>query len=247
MTTDKGAPAWIWVSFGCVVAVFFAAIFAVVVFVFGAQKAREFEAGLSDPQVREEKVLGVLGAESVPEGYYPMLGVSLPFVFDMALLTSEPPGPAGEMPEDLGERTFIYFKMLGRATQEEELYDFFEGKTNDPTVLQRQRIRLDLGERLDRGSIERDDANILWVAHEGNFRFGRRATRQGIASLILFQCPGQRRLRMGIWTGPSAPASVEGGTPDLQGTTGDGLAIEGLVQGFRPCGLAESVEKPAVN
>jgi hypothetical protein len=77
------------------------------------------------------------------------------------------------------------------------LFDLLLGTTHDPTVLQRQRIRLNLGERLAQGSFERDDANILWVAHEGDFGIGRRESRRGIASLILFQCPGQRRYARG--------------------------------------------------
>ncbi len=244
MVENEKTPGWAWAALGCIVCVFLATIFVTVVFVFGARQVRELEEGLKDPEVRAEKVLGVLGADTLPDGYYPMVGFSLPFVFDMAMLTSEPPGEDGEIQNGLGERTFMYFKMLGRASQEEELYDFFEGKTNDPTVLRRQRINLNTGKLLDRGVLEREDTSVLWVAHEGTFGMGRGAARDGIASLMLFQCPGQRRLRMGIWMAP-APEGLDASALDsesdamraaLAGSAGDPEEIQRMVAGFRPCG-----------
>ncbi|MEM1249378.1 MAG: hypothetical protein AAGA81_14940 [Acidobacteriota bacterium] len=235
MSEKQRTPGWVWAAFGCIFAAFAAAVFFVVVFVFGARKVREFEADLKDPVSREERVLEVLGADAMPDGFYPMVGFSLPFVFDMAMMTTTPPDESGEMAEGLGDEAFIYFKMLGRATQEEELYDFFEGKTNDPTVLRRQNISVNVRKLLDRGVIERDDTTVLWVVNEGTFGMGGGSARDGLATLMLFQCPGQKRLRMGIWMAPGPEAPAEGEELELTGTAGDPAEIEALVAGFRPC------------
>ena len=234
MIEEKNTGPWIWIGLGCCVAAFGIAVVAAALLFFGAREVRQFEEDMNDPANRERKVLEILGASELPDGYYPMIGLSLPFVFDMAVLTSDPPQPDGSATEDLGEHSFIYFKTLGRADQEEELYDFFEGKTNDPEVLRRQRINVRVDKLLDRGVIERDDTSILWVAHEGTFGIGGSGFQQGIAGLMIFQCSGQRRIRMGIWLGPAAE-QAEGEELDLTGTAADPDAIEALVRGFRPC------------
>jgi hypothetical protein len=197
--------------------------------------------------------MAILGAATLPAGYYPMLGLSVPFITDIAMLSDKPSDDSGE-PQGFDQRGFIFFEMFNFGREQEELREFFEGKTDDARVLRRHNINLRVGERLANGEVNRDDSEILWVAHRG--RIDVMGTRQnGITTLILFDCPEDRRLRMGIWFAPmpgateaereeaeeKAVEAVDGADAapselDLTGSPADRVAVEAFVSGLRPCG-----------
>lgn len=250
MNQSKGTSPWVWIGCGCGVALLLGVTLVAGLGFFGVRKARELERDIKDPARREAKVLEVLGAETLPSGYYPMMGLSVPFLFEMAMV-SDLPGDEEEEPQGFGERGFIFFEMISLGRQQQELRDFFEGKTDDAEVLRQQNINIRIGDRLAHGELERSDGEILWVAHRGNIDvMGSR--QQGITTLLLFECPNDRRMRMGIWFGPlpqgeveqaAAEAAEAGSTEarleadlELAGTHADGAAVAAFVSGFQPCG-----------
>ncbi len=245
MSERQGTSPWVWVGCGCGIAVLVGVAALVALGFLGARKAREIRHDMTDPESRTEKVLGVLGTDAVPDGYYPMIGLSIPFLMDMAILSDLPVKDDGE-PQGFDKRGFIYIAMISLGRQQKELRDFFAGRTESPDVLRRQRINLDIGERLANGKVERPDAEVLWVAHRGDVDvMGSRS--EGITTLILIDCPQDRRMRMGIWFGPepaveaaveaaAASEAVAGTAPDLTGTNADQEVITRFLAHMRPCG-----------
>jgi hypothetical protein len=209
MTDGKGRTSpWVYIGCGCGAAAILGVVALVAVLVFGARKAKEFEQAMNDPEVRREKVLDVLGGD-IPEGYYPVMGMEIPFLFEMALLSDVPPGEDGELDGSMGEHGFIYMTMRARKGQREDVEDFFEGRTNDLDALRRSNIKLGRGEVIDRGSFDLDTFGVRWIAKRGSIEMGGSRSR-GLTSALLFQCPDDTSgsQRLGIWFGPDEAAEA---------------------------------------
>ena len=153
MSENKGFPPWAWIGCGCVGAIAALVAIAVGLGFWGVNKAREFGESMKDPEEREERALSALGASELPDGYYAVVAFSVPFVFDFAMLADEPPKENGE--PAMGEHGFIFVSFPAFGEGDEELYDFFEGRSEDVQALRRENMDLDLEERIDRGLIER--------------------------------------------------------------------------------------------
>ncbi|MGH9319288.1 MAG: hypothetical protein ACRD21_18235 [Vicinamibacteria bacterium] len=81
MPESKGIPAWAWVGCGCVGALGAVPLLVVAVGVWGVQKASQLAEDMADPDERAENALEVLGANEIPQGYYPLVAFSVPFLF----------------------------------------------------------------------------------------------------------------------------------------------------------------------
>jgi len=231
-----------YIGIGCIVIVGMMAIAAGACGVWVYSEAQRFEAEARDPEARADRVLSILGADTLPQGYYPMIGISIPFVMDTALLTDEEPQDDGEE-ANFGERGFIYLKMLrlpGR--DEEELRDFFEGCTDDTEVLRDNGINLDVEEVIGRGTMETAGAELMYVIQRGRVamnggRGGRGRSRgEGLASMSLIACPDDSRVRIGIWFIPDPDPEAEAEGLDLTGTPGDPAAMAEFYGHFNLCG-----------
>lgn len=229
-----------YIGIGCVVIVGLMAIAAGACGVWVYSEAQRFEAEVRDPEARGDRVLSVLGTDTLPEGYYPMMAFSIPFVMDTAMLTDEEP-QGDDTEADFGERGFIYVKMLrlpGR--DEEELRDYFEGRTDNTDVLRDNGINFDVDEIIGRGMIEEADAKLMYVIQRGRVsmnggRGGGRGRGEGLASMALIECPDDSRVRIGIWFGPDPDPEAEAETLDLTGTPGDPAAIAAFYGHFDLC------------
>lgn len=198
----------------------------------GVQKAKQFEADLKDPAAREEKVMGILGTEALPDGYYPMMGITFPFVFEMAMLTREPI-PEGQDPEG-AEPSFIYMKMLSFGQEDQELKDFFNGTNDNPSILRENNINVNIDDVVNRGELQVGEQNILWLTSRGRIQTG--ATRSSdLATIMMIRCPNDKKSRLGIWLASEDPENNEDGTPKLEGTVGDPVKIESFMSHFSVC------------
>jgi len=103
-----------YIGIGCIVIVGVMAIAAGACGVWVYSEAQRFEAEARDPEARADRVLSILGADTLPEGYYPMIGISIPFVMETALLTDEEPQDDGEE-ANFGERGFIYLATTSKV------------------------------------------------------------------------------------------------------------------------------------
>jgi len=228
LNNQKKTSPWVWVGIGCLLMVVVGMAGLATLGYVGYRKAKQFGEDMKDPRAREAKVKAVLGAEAIPEGYHAVVGFSIPFVMDMAILSDEEPGKDGQT-HDLGERSFIYMNLLSQGKDQQELREFFEGKRDDAEALRRANIHVRSREILKRGVIDQGGHKILYLSQRGDVSMhGRR--REGLTTTMLVQCPRDSRMRMGIWLGPDP-----GGT-DLANTPADEAAIKTFMGHFKPCG-----------
>jgi hypothetical protein len=226
---------WVYVGCGCGAAAILGVAALVGLLVFGARKAQELGEELKDPGSRQERVISVLGGD-IPEGYYPVIGMEVPFIMEMAMLGDQPPGEDGELDDPMGERGFIYMRTRARKSKREKLEDFFEGRTNDLDALRKSNINLGRGEMIDRGAFELEKFGVRWIAQRGEVSMGR-GRSSGITSVILVECPNDTSAaqRIGIWFGPEPASAEEGAEADLTGTPADEEALRHFLGHFAPC------------
>jgi hypothetical protein len=232
MTAQKKTSPWVWVLVGCLGIIVIAVVgFAAMTFM-AYRWGKGVSDTLKDPVARTHKVQEILGTDRIPDGYYATMGITIPFLMEVAILSDVDPGPDMSKAQGFDERGFIYFKMLSFGEQDQELKDFFDGKTDDASVLRQNNINVDVDEILDRGVIDNDDNTIRYLVQSGSI--GMQGTRvDGLTSLMMVECPGDTNTRMAIWFESDAARE---GSDDLAGTPGDSNAMREFMSQFRLCG-----------
>ena len=227
---QKKSNTCLYVALGCGAGLVLIALVVGGFIFWGAQKVKQFEADLKDPLAREQRVKEILGTETLPEGYYAGVGLSVPFLFEMASLSREPVAE-GKEPKDMD---FIYMRMLHLGKQDQELRDFFNGTNDNPSVLRENNINVDIDDVVNRGELQIDDQDILWLTSRGRIQTG--ATRSGdMATIMMIRCPNDKNMRLGIWVEDQQVEHNEDGTPQLEGTVGDPVKVEEFMRHFSVC------------
>jgi hypothetical protein len=189
----------------------------------------------NDPATRDARVKAMLGATDLPAGYYPQTGFSLPMVMEMAILSDKPPPEEG-----IDKRGFVYFKFISKGQDQEQLRDYFSGKSEDPAVLKRNNINVDPKEIIRRGAFDSHGHPVLYLSQRGTAAAPTQGTGPGIArtglnTMVLFQCKGEGQLRMGIWIGEDPHPDQPAKDADLTGTVADESQLRPFIGNFNPC------------
>lgn len=228
----KRSPA-VYIGIGC------ASVIAVMLVLGGGcavwlyNRGQQIEADMADPVTRKTRVLEVLGADALPPGYHAAVAVSVPFVMDLAILGDQAPDADGEV-DTFGDYGFLYVKMIRWGQNDEELRDFFEGRTSDASVLRDNGIGITVDEIIARGVFSDDTTEVMYVAQRGDVGFrGRRGS--GITSIVRIGCEGDSRERLGIWFGPDPDSEAAIETLDLTGTPADEVALREFLDHFSFC------------
>jgi hypothetical protein len=201
--------------------------------------ADEVKETIKDPASREQQAMDILGAEALPEGYYAMLGVRVPFILETAILTDQEPDE-GEEPPGLGKQGLLYFSMRSFGRDREDLDAFFRGETDDPAVLRKHNVQMDLDERVASGVIERATGQINWVSHRGEMdSMDAGGRHEGLVTLLQVHCSDSRN-RLGLWFAPEpepdlGEESRRDSESTLEGSIADPLEVEAFVGHFRFC------------
>jgi hypothetical protein len=224
---------WKVLGIGCLVLAVFGLLLGIAGGVWVYKSAKRVGDEMRDPDARTQKVKEVLGVDELPEGYHAMVAFSIPFVLDIAILSDREPGSDG-MIRDFGERGFIYIQFIRAGQDEQDLRDYFEGRTSDPRVLRDNNINIDVDEIIARGVIALDDASLMYVAQRGSVQ-AQGFKGEGITSLTLIDCPEDKRLRMGVWFTPDPAPEAAVGEMDLTGTPADEAALAAFMGRFRYC------------
>jgi hypothetical protein len=150
-----------------------------------------------------------------------------------AILSDRPPDAHGQGGFD--ERGFIYIELLQRDGDRNELRDYFEGRSDDPSVLRDHDIRIDAREVIGRGSLDQPGRKVLWLASRGRVQMSR-AARDGLTALTLIECQkSDNRGRLGIWFGPDPDLEASLDELELAGTPADPAAIDAFLAPFSLC------------
>jgi hypothetical protein len=226
----SGNKTLLYVALGCGGGLLLIAVVVGALVFFGARWVKDLEADMKDPVAREAKVKRILGAETLPDGYYPAIALSFPFVMDMATL-SRTPTAAGEEPDNMD---FIYFKMLSFGDKDQEMRDFFNGANDNPSVLEDAGVNVNIDEVVRRGELQVGNQDILWLTSQGRIQTGL-GRGHDLATILMIRCPGDKKTRMGIWVEDDVVESTEEGELQLEGTVGDPKEIEAFMGYFSLC------------
>jgi hypothetical protein len=233
---QKKKSPWLYVGIGCGALVLMGIIATVAAVMFGVNKLQQYKEDMSNPVTRTEKVKAVLGADTLPEGYSAVMALSVPMVMDTALLSTRAPGaPAPTTPSEV--RSFLYFWLKASTVNDaEELTAYLEGRSDDASVLTRNKIRINTREIIRRGAIRFGERRVLYLAQRGELQSQSHSSQgPGINALILFECPGQTALRLGLWMSPDPSPGTPLQQLDLEGTPADEAALRDFTAHFNPC------------
>lgn len=235
MSSDKPLPAWIWVGCGCLGTIGAIVLVVLGVGFWGFQKARELGETMANPEERTRQALEILGAEALPEGYHAVMVMSVPLVAEVALL-SDAPADAESPYEPSGTRGFVYMVLPTFGQTDAEMKDFFEGRTEALSRMQRDQLHVDLEDRVASGTIDRRGETVRWVSHRGRvLKEGGGRGEHGLVTLLSLDCPDSKRRRIGIWFGPD-PARGDPERPEpLDGTVADPSEILAFIVPLQPC------------
>lgn len=248
MAEKKGTSPWVWVGCGCIAAIVLLIALVLGAGFFGVQALKGYVEDLENPEVRETKVLEILGADALPEGLNAQMFFSVPFVMDMLILSDAPSGGGQDIQtEDLGERALFFLSMRNLGGADQDLEKLLQGDTGqlDLDIDLDFRSRGDLG----RGAFDLDNQQVRWAAHLG--AASGKMDRVGIYTIFLVECkPDDDKLRMAYYWDQIESSTAEEGTEvegaevkeittaDVQteGTPADELVLKELLGQFRLCG-----------
>lgn len=234
---EQRTSPWVYVAIGCAIPIVLVAVLVGGVALWGYRTARNIQKEMKDPATRAEKVKQVLGSRELPESYHPVMSLSIPFIMEMAILSDREPvfdeDKDKEKDDVFGERGFIYVKSI-RGRKHKKLRDYLEGEANVRELVDTDHIALGDLEEIRRGSFDQQEMKVLYVAHRGSLTTqGKRA--EGIVTMLLMECPGDGKQRLGIWFGPEPEAAPPGKPPDYAGTPADESLIRGFLAHFSLC------------
>ncbi len=232
---EKKSP-WIYVGIGCGVFALLAVICVVGGGFWVVREVKELDAEMKDPAAREIKVKKLLGAEELPEGYHPMIAFTVPFIMKVAILSGVEGDAEGKIPEEFGGRGFIYIDLIRMGQDQQEIRDYLEGRTDNPRVLAENGINIKTTEIIKRGVLPGavQGAEMMYVAQRGSVSTQGMDT-DGVTSVIMIDCPGDKRGRLAVWFGPDPDPGVDVEQLNLEGTPADESAIAEFMGHFQFC------------
>jgi hypothetical protein len=230
MNDDGSRSSWIWVAWGCGGCLVLTGLVLVALIFAGVHMVKNIESEMNDPVAREAKAREVLGVESIPAGYFPILTFSVPFVFDTVVLGDQPPGERGEL-SDATERVFVYVELIRGDRQWKRYAD-----GGDPSaVLEQQGIRMHRGEEIGRGEVTVHGLPIDYISQRGELTVHDHEF-EGISTFVFIRCPNSKRMRAGVWNQPDPDEATPVGEVDFSGTNADPEVIRAFLSNFDFCG-----------
>jgi len=232
----KKTSPWVWVAVGCFGVVALGILIVVGVGWFGYSKAKQFGEEMKDPVKREAKVKEVLHAETLPEGYHPVIAMTVPFVMKMAVLSDHAPETGGKSEGGFDKQGFFFMEMLHVDKQKQEFDDYFAGKSQNLSFVKEQNSDIEVHERLGVGEGDFAGGKLRWVATRGSFSQRKEGTVEGLVSTISVDCKDDDKTRIGVWFTQDPKPDAKEGDPALAGTPADPKAIEAFMGHFHLCG-----------
>jgi hypothetical protein len=236
--TKKKTSPWVWVAAGCggavLLGVLVVAVLGFSLFRWGKSVERE----LKDPATRTAKVQKILGVEQLPAGYYAAMGVEVPFLMRMAMLSDHEVELGNGKPdrEMFGERGFLYFETQ-QFKRDHRAEDFVAGRASLDELLQGQNVNLDVesGEQLAEGAFDVAGGKARFVARRGAVSMSGSRQDESVSGFVIVDCSGDQRFRFAILFGPDPSPTTPAAELDKTGTPADPALLEAFVGQFKLC------------
>jgi hypothetical protein len=240
-TRKKETSPWAYIGCGCAALVVLAMAGIAGISWVAYREGKKFEKTQSDPAAREAKAREVLPWDELPAGYYPMGSFSIPFVMDFTMFSDQPPtpGPRSDRGNEFKERGFVFIRMRRFGRGSGDLRDFIQGKREEPSWLKESNTDYEAGELIRRGAVEVNGQELLYRASRGSIR-AKGEHKEGITTLLVIDCPRDRRVRFGIWFGPDPHPTEPLDHADYTGTNADPEEIRKFAAHFRFCGEGQA-------
>lgn len=255
MARKQSTSPWFYIGCGCLALVVIVLAAVVGGGFMGYSKMRGYVEDLNDPERRNDRALELLGAEEMPEGYFTLFFVPVPWLFDFVMLTdSEAANQSLEAieqemdPDLLGGHIFFYLRASEAA--DDQTFGIVRRDLGDG------RIRIEVSDQrfisrqqLSQGSLTLGRQEIEWTGHLGAFQDEGGAQYDGLYSVISVSC-GDSAMRSAVWFQRSdlqqemtqetvnAPNTVELppiAAAEVPGTPVDPAALEAFMGHFDLC------------
>jgi len=159
---------------------------------------------------------------------------------DMAMFTDRDPGSGKSAAENQGfeERGFMYMSMRQVRDNKEKMERFVRGEAPRPedSGWSQSTVKFDAKENVRRGSVNVNGTQVLYSANRGEVSRQGEADKNGLVTMVMPECPGDRRLRFGLWFGPDPAPEKPVGEADFTGTNADPAALQEFLGHFKLCG-----------
>lgn len=236
-------PPTTWLGCGCASAVAAAMALVAAASVATWRAERRFERMRDDPEARRAGVVAVLPHATPPPGYRPVGALTMPFgMLSMAVFADAVPGGGREH----AQRVFFFVDQPDWMGRERAMREVLAGTAEGAGGIQQAEVEFSPREELGRGEVEAGGARVLYYARRGKLsiddsRFGlaEEGSPQhefdGIATMLLFDCTGDRRLLLGLWLAPDPAPEAPAERADFAGTPADPAALRGFLGHFELC------------
>ncbi|MFZ5438876.1 MAG: hypothetical protein ACOZQL_02645 [Myxococcota bacterium] len=192
---------------------------------------------LSDGVVNTEEKLANAKKQlgTLPEGYSVVVSLKVPFLMQTTVLTDRPPLEDGGFGLSENAHTFAYFKVISNENTR-KARDFFSGKDTSPETLARSGISIDTKDIIKRGQLTVEGRKLSWVASRGRMDTGGEGSVEGLNNAILFECPGDDDLQVGVWSQRDPAPEKAAEQLELAGTVADEAELARFLKQMNPCG-----------
>jgi hypothetical protein len=227
---QKKRSPWLYVGLGCLGTVVLSCLAGMIMMKVACGSAKQWADDLNNTSKQEQKAIAAANEAigGTPQGYFPVFSFGIPFVMELIIfLDHRPDADAGVLEFS---RRFDFYQLM-ETDNSSKLRDFFV-KGGDASALRTDNFQVQAKEELARGNFMHKDRKVFWVAVRGKMQMQGpyESPQDGLVTTMLFDCPKDGKLRLGVWQ------MKDDGQTDLKGTVADSAEIEKLLTPLSPCG-----------
>jgi hypothetical protein len=223
----KPRSPWLYVLLGCGGLAALMCLGVTVFFLFIAKKGSDFVAGMTDPTVKVENARKQLGV--IPDGYDVIASMNAFGMMEVTLLADQTTADGG-----IGEqaRVFQFTHVMANENNKSAKAFFADGEAGGRLGSTNIHVRPE--DVMKRGQLTVDGRALRYVVARGVLGGGG-ARRDGLHTLVLFNCPGDA-LSMAVWSQPDPSPGTAPEALELAGTVADEAELARFLKPVDPCG-----------
>ena len=203
----KETSPWVWIATGCGGCLLLVVLVVVGAGYFGFRAMSGFRDSLMDSEIRTDRVLEILGASELPEGYRPRMFLRIPFTGEMAIIGDgeEPDFSDGRnfdqsflSGDSIGGHFLAYIRLHRMELDDDDLRHIALGEETESEVQIQLGYRFLWEEDLDSGSFEIEGGRVDFRILRGALS-SRGDDRSGVIAAMAIRCDDTRRSGAAGW------------------------------------------------